>query len=220
MDLLPMFLVVVAATVGYIVWVSRADAGRAVRRKARRTRNVPIATVKHGEIVKVTGVVGALDPLTKSPVGEQPCIGFRIVAVAHNRSERSDSAPVSKVGETREGAQCGRFTILDETGTALAEGPFMVGLDLEGEWSIPITDFKSLRGTGLEGLELSGAWAFSCREGLLKPGDRVSVVGRAVVEPDPTSGSLASRTPRTVVCLRGSAAEPIVLVDAGRGDAG
>jgi hypothetical protein len=216
MDLLPLFLVVAAATVGYIVWVSRSDAGRAVRRKAGRTRNVPIATVKHGEIVKVTGIVGAIDPLTKSPVGEQPCIGFRIVAVAHNRSE-SSGFPASTVGETREGAQCGRFTILDETGTAFAEGPFTVGLDLEGEWSIPITDFKFLRGTGLEALELSGAWAFSCREGLLKPGDRVSVVGRASVEPDPSSGSLAARTPRMAVCLRGSVAEPIVLVDAGSG---
>jgi hypothetical protein len=215
MDLLPMFLVVAAGTVGYIVWVSRSDSGGAIRRKARRTRNVPIATVKHGEIVKVTGVVAALDPLTRSPVGEQPCIGFRVVAVTHNRAQSSGSAPANKIGATQEGEQCGRFTIVDETGTAFAEGPFTVGLDLEGEWSIPITDFKPLRGTVLEGLGLSGAWAFSCREGLLKPGDRVSVVGRASVEPDPTSGSLASRTPRMAVCLRGSAAEPIVLVDAG-----
>jgi hypothetical protein len=215
MDLLPMFIVVAAVTVGYAVWVSRSDSGAAIRRKARKTQNVPIAKVSHGNLVKVTGVVSALDPLTRSPIGEEPCIGFRIVAVARHQNGNS-GAPADKIGETKEAAQCGRFTILDDSGTALAEGPFTVGLDLEGEWSVPITNFASLRGTGLEGLELSGAWAFSCREGLLKPGDRVSVVGRASIEPDPTSGSLAARTPRPIVCLRGSAAEPIVLVDAER----
>jgi hypothetical protein len=194
--------------------MSRPDASVAARRLARRTRNVAIAAVKPGERVKVTGVVTALDPLINSPMDDVACVGFRVVAVAHMSRGGASQAPTSRPGETAENAACSRFAIADETGTARVEGPFTVGIDLEGEWSIPITTYDLLLRAGLPDYSLTGAWAFSYREGRLQPGDRVSLVGRAFIEQDPSAGSLPGRTPPTIVCLRGSADEPIVVVDA------
>jgi hypothetical protein len=202
-----------------VLFTSRSDASVAARRLARRTRNVAIANVKHGERVKVTGVVSALDPPINSPIDDVSCVGFRVVAVAHTRRGGSSQPPTSRPGETAENAACTRFAIADETGMARVEGPFTVGIDLEGDWSIPITTFDQLRRAGMPDFSLTGAWAFSYREGLLQPGDRVSLVGRAFVEQDPAAGSLPGRTPPTIVCLRGSADEPIAVVDA-RGKAG
>ena len=198
----------------YVLFMSRPDASVAARRLARRTRNVAIAAVKQGERVKVTGVVTALDPPINSPIDGVSCIGFRVVAVAHLSQGGARQPPTSRPGQTAEKASCVRFAIADETGTARVEGPFTVGIDLEGEWSIPITSFDQLRRAEMPDFSLTGAWAFSYREGLLQPGDRVSLVGRAFIEPDPAAGSLPGRTPPTIVALRGSADEPIVLVDA------
>ncbi|HEY7376805.1 MAG TPA: hypothetical protein VIF57_31900 [Polyangia bacterium] len=213
MDALPVLLIAAVVAGAYALFMSRSDASVAARRLARRTRNVAIAAVKPGERVKVTGVVSALDPPINSPIDNVSCVGFRVVAIAHMSQGGARQAPTSRPGQMAEQTACVRFAIADETGIARVEGPFTVGLDLEGEWSIPITTFDLLRRAEMPDFSLFGAWAFSYREGLLLPGERVSLVGRAFIEQDPAAGSLPGRTPPTIVCLRGSADEPIVVVD-------
>jgi hypothetical protein len=215
-DALPVLVVAAVVAGAYVLFMSRSDASVAARRLARRTRNVAIAQIKQGERVKVTGVVSALDPPINSPFDDVSCVGFRAVAIAHMRQGGATQAPTSRPGETAEKTDCARFVIADETGTARVDGPFTVGIDLQGDWSIQITTFDQLRRAGMPDFSLFGAWAFSYREGLLRPGDRVSVVGRAFIEQDPAAGSLPGRTPPTIICLRGSADEPTVVVDARR----
>jgi hypothetical protein len=217
MDLLVPVVVMAALAGAYVVGVSLSDPAIAVRFKARRKRSVSIANVRHGERVKVTGVVSALDPMIRSPVGDEACIGFRLVAVGHYPDRNRNGSPGNRVGPAMYRAVCARFEILDETGKARAEGPFTVALDLEGQWSLPIAPFETPR--PLDAPELSGASTFSYREGLLKPGDRVSVIGRAFIDLPPADGSLATGSPPQIVCLRGSADEPIVVVDASDNEA-
>lgn len=61
---------------------------------------------------------------------------------------------------------------------------------------------------------MSGAWAYVYREGRLKPGDRVSVVGRASLEIDPAGARPGMRSPPVIVSLRGSTDDPVIVVDA------
>ena len=109
---------------------------------------------------------------------------------------------------------CARFAIADDTGTAFVEGPFLVGLDLDGEWSVPVTDFSRLNRLDEYETRRSGAWAYVYREGRLKPGDRVSVVGRASLEIDPAGARPGMRSPPVIVSLRGSTDDPVIVVDA------
>ena len=213
MDLLIPIVVMAAIAVAAVVAYVRSDTGSQARRMVARERNVPIVSVEQGARVKVTGVVSAIEPLMDSPIDRQPCIGFRLVTIG--LYGRGDNQPGDGTArrETVETSACARFAIEDDTGTAYIEGPFLVGLDLDGEWSVPITQFSH---EVVQRFQLSGAWAFVYREGRLTAGDRVSVVGRASMEVDPAGARVGDRSPPVLTILRGSTDEPVIVADAAR----
>jgi hypothetical protein len=53
-----------------------------------------------------------------------------------------------------------------------------------------------------------------CYEILLRPGDRVKVLGRSVIEVDPAAVGGPHRQPPMLPVLKGSADEPVIVADA------
>jgi hypothetical protein len=175
----PVYALAVAVVVmAYAVW---AQPRRRARRLLRRAENTPIDEIKHGDWAKVTGIVSSLAPLLRAPVDDQDCIGFRVDV------ERAEGPRFA----TFERQACGAFSIADQTGTVDVEGPFLFGLDTEGEHA-----------------------AF--RQALLKPGDRVTIVGQAFLEPDPRTNAIGVRSPPLALRMIGSKHQPIVIADADR----
>ena len=194
-------LAVAALAMGY-AWWSRPP--RRSRREILPTANTPIAGIKQGERIRITGTVSALAPLLTSPVGEQDCIGFRLDI------ERVDGAYPTVF----ERQACGAFAIADDTGEICVDGPFLLGLPTTGELSTMRPRLlELLQAAGVPRLELPSYRGFAFREALLLPGDRVSVVGRVFLEPDPAAPAAGFRAPSLALRVSGSVSEPVVLVD-------
>ena len=94
---------------GYAWWANRRD------RALRLARIVPIAHLKDGRWVMVTGVVGAVEPPMTSPLNQRPCIGFRLLV-----SQIPGDPPVLKEEE------CAAFSLEDDTGKVAVDGPFQL----------------------------------------------------------------------------------------------
>jgi len=197
----PLFALAAAIVIlGYAWW---SQPPRRARRALRGKAQAAIGEIKHGDWVKITGVVDALDPLLTSPIREESCIGFRLDV------ERVDGS--AAVTFRREA--CGAFAIVDATGMVRVEGPFLLGLAAEG-------DLSTMRPRLLELLEAAGAphlglasyRGFAFREALLRPGDRVTVFGLTFLEPDPNEHAV--RSSPLVLRMRGSARQPVVVAAA------
>ena len=202
----PAFALVMAVVImGYALWLQPR---RRARRVLGRLVNTPIAEIKNGEWAKVTGIVSVRAPLLTSPIREQECIGFRLDV------ERVDGTH-STVFERQ---ACGAFTIADDTGQVHVDGPFLLGLDAQGDWSTMRPRLLALLdAAGVPTLQLASYRGFAFREALLQPGDRVSVLGLAFLEPDPAAPAAGFRSAPLALRMRGSAAQPIVVTDVGDG---
>jgi hypothetical protein len=197
----PLFAVAAALLIlGYAWW---SQPPRRARRALRGKAQAAIAAIRHGDWVKVTGVVTPLLPLLTSPIREEACVGFRLDV------ERVDgSAPVTFRREA-----CGAFAIVDDTGVLRVEGPFLLGLAAEGDWSTMRPRLlELLEAAGAPHLGLSSYRGFAFREALLKPGARVTVFGLTFLEPDPTAHAV--RSSPLVLRMRGSAGQPVVVAAA------
>ena len=198
-------LVVAVVIMAYALWL---QARRRARRLLGRLANTPIAEIKNGEWAKITGVVSIRAPLLTSPIAERECIGFRLDV------ERVDGTH-STVFERQ---ACGAFTIADDTGQLHVDGPFLLGLDAQGDWSTMRPRLLALLdAAGVPTLQLASCRGFAFREALLQPGHWVSVLGLAFLEPDPAAPAAGFRSPSLVMGMRGSASQPIVVTDVGDG---
>ena len=178
---------------------------RSRRRALERARPLAIAGMPEGERVKITGVVGARESLITSPAGHR-CIGFRLVV------QRGSNT----LEELARREDCRSFSLTDETDTVVVDGPFLLSLDVDdGAWTNPPPSLIAL----LEEEMGKKAWRFISedsgvrfQEALLKPGDRVTVVGRATMEIDPAARG-SHRDPPMINHIRGSEKEPVVVSD-------
>jgi len=165
-----------------------------------RRKSTAIAALKDGEQAKITGVVAAREALLTSPVGGHACIGYQ-TSIDQKPSGGAGEVWLPAVGRTA----CGSFSVTDVSGTAVVDGPFRLELDVDdGAWSdLPPTVFSLLEEVGGPSALRSvrdGQTRF--QEALLKPGDRVSVLGRATMDLDPGLKQ-----------IRGTAEEPVVIID-------
>jgi hypothetical protein len=188
-------------------WYWREPVRRA-RRALERTKNTPIAHLRQDELVKITGVIAPHDAILTSPLENQPCIGYttRIDTVWDEDRGGRDSVLKS--------AGSASFLVTDETGTAVVAAPVFI---------VPPRDWTS---------QLAPAWMYqrgqpddppplrstagemtTYREVLLRPGDRVSVLGRATLEVDP-AGRASLRAPPMLHWIRGSEARPVIVAHA------
>jgi|SRR5437762_2267451 len=197
----PIFALAAAFLIlGYAWW---SQPPRRARRALRGKAVAAITAIKHGDWVKITGDVMALAPLLTSPIREQACIGFRLDV------ERVDgSAPVTFKREA-----CGAFAVADDAGMVRVEGPFLLGLAAAGDFSTMRPRLLDLlEASGAPRLELASYRGFAFREALLKPGDRVTVLGLTFLEPDPTEHAV--RSSPLVLRMRGSPRQPVVVAAA------
>ena len=96
------------------------------------------------------------------------------------------------------------------TGQAVVDGPFLLAPEIVAEWS-PVPDEHRDFLEAIGALAESDVRSASVREELLRPGDRVSVLGLAFLEPDPASASAGFRSAPLVCRLRGSAGRPLII---------
>ena len=170
------------------------------RRRARwqaikRPKAVAIASLPPGELAKVTGLVSARGDLLTSAIGQHACVGYCAVvetAVGDNPWQAVLNA-----------IDCASFYVTDESGTAVVEEPIVIVRPPGGAWEVPPpVAWPVTVGERVRSQEL-----------VLRPGDRVSVLGRATMEIDP-AGRGSYREPPMLAHLRGSDAEPVLVANA------
>jgi hypothetical protein len=173
----------------------------------RRMKNITIAQVKDGVPARITGTVSALGTTMTSPIGERPCIGFRL------EIERVAGRRRPNVMRREE---CRPFAIADASGKATIEGPVLLGVEWEHDWSeLPQQWYGVLEAAGVLTEGLFFRRRFNFRQALLQPGDRVSACGVAYLEPDPTAPAVGLREPALRPHLRGTKRDQIAVGDAG-----
>jgi hypothetical protein len=186
-----------AAAPGFYTYIIRPRLRSPSRRRLERSKTVAIATLQSGQLARITGVVAAREPTLTSPVGRQACIGFR---TSIDQKPSNSAGDVWLTVARREA--CGSFSITDDSGTSTVEGPFRFELDTDDSaWAnLPATAYAFLEEqSGPAALKSIGDLPLRFTEALLKPGDRVSLLGRSTSEAND---------------IRGSSEEPVVIVDA------
>jgi len=173
----------------------------------RSMKSMPIVHIKDGAPARITGTVSALSGMMTSPIGKRSCIGFRleIARVAGGRRpnvlRRED---------------CAAFVVADESGKATIEGPVLLGVEWEHDWSeLPREWYGVLEAAGVSTDGLFFRTRFLFRQALLQVGDRVSACGSAYFEPDPTAPAVGLREPALRPHLRGTKRDLIAVGDAG-----
>jgi hypothetical protein len=182
---------------------------RAARRAVKEMKATAIAALREGELAKVTGVVSSRDPLLTSAVGRQACVGYSVIVETRGIIVE----PWRLLAERK---TCATFSIADDSGTAVVEGPFLLALEPDdAAWAnLPVSVHALLwEELGkIASAYTGGENELHFQEALLMPGDRVSVVGCAAMEIDP-AGRGSYRDPPMLFHIRGSEDEPVVIAD-------
>lgn len=192
-----------------LVWAGVLAAGGAValfkwwrspyQRTLRALRAAPrvrIADAPEGRLVRIAGRLRAHGPTLTAPLSKRACAHYEIVVEDHaKRGESTDARVIFRESETRD------FSLEDGSGTAIVEtGRLEVALvqdhhQRSGTFEDASADLEALlrrhgqSSTGFFGLNRTIRY----REGVLEPGEEVSVLGWARWEDDPEAGLDPSR---------------------------
>jgi hypothetical protein len=184
---------------------------RLARRALERAPAKRLCEVRHGDRVRVTGVVRRLRELLVSPITGRRCVGYRYVIEA--RASTGDWQVVAQE------STCVAFELVDEGVDATVEGPFLFGLDFDDRgdvWAnLPLGVFHVLERARVP---LSGPFGgekeLRFREAALRPDDRIMVLGGVVIEVDRAGRREDLRGPPLARKIRGTASDPVALADA------
>lgn len=200
-------ILIVGASAGAALVKRWLDPRRRADRAMAGVQETSIRELADGDRARVTGKVAALHALQPSPVDQRPCIGFRLVVGTAVRGDPSNGFETVLVREN-----CQPFSISDETGMALVEGPFLIGLDVDdSSWTdLPPTLFKVLEEAGIR----SNLTNLRFSEAFLLPGDRVTVMGTVQVSIHPAGKRRSFRDPPMMPRIVGTPQSPVVLRDA------
>lgn len=203
----------VMALVGYAIgwWF---EPKRRARRELTRVQETKLSELRDGERARVTGIARATLETTTSPIGQRSCIGFHVVV-----EEKASSGAGANWHTLLVRSHCLPFGLVDGEAEAVVEGPFDLGLDCDDRgdvWAnLPPTLFAMLEEARIP---LTGTFGrdkeFRFREALLRPGDRVSVLGRLSVEPNPSGRRENPRGTPLQRRVSGSETQPVVIGDA------
>jgi hypothetical protein len=190
-------------------WFTRAlRLGRVLREPSDPA--TPIAELVEGWPAQIVGVAEAIGSLLTTPVAPQPCIGFRLVV-----ERRGAGGPGEAWGAVLVLQDCQSFSVRDETGLAIVEKPVVLGVDVDvGGWAALPPEVYALLGEA--NVSLGGRfrdYEFRFGMGLLKPGDHVSVEGRATLQIDPAVPAPAPRSLPETWHFKDSNAWPVIVRD-------
>jgi len=183
---------------------------RRARRALDRVATRFLGDVRHEEHARITGIARRLRETLVAPVTGRRCIGYRFVI------EERGSEGWSVVAH---GWRCVPFEVIDEGVEATVEGPFLFGLDFDDRGDVWANLPPGLFGLLEEArVSLSGPFGgereFRFREAILRPADRIMLLGRVSIEVDAAGRREAFRGPPVRRVIRGSARHPIALADA------
>ena len=170
-------------------------------------RDTLIRELADGVRACVTGTVKPLQALQPSPVDQRSCIGFRSVI---ERAIRGDPSNGFRHVLTRE--SCDPFSISDESGTAIVQGPFIIDLEVDDSaWTdLPPALFRLLEDAGVP----SDTTDLRFSEAFLLPGDKVTIVGTVSVDIHPAGEPTGFREPPVMRRIIGTDRTPVMLRDA------
>lgn len=172
--------------------------------------STPIARLVEGRPTRIVGVAEAIGPLLTTPVDPRPCIGFRLVV--ERRSDRSSNAAWVPVLVQED---CRSFSVQDESGLAVVEAPVVLRIDVDvGGWAgLPpeVYDLLDEAKIPLRGAFSDPEFRFSLA--VLKPGDRISVEGRATLQIDPSVPGASARSAPQTWHFKDTNAWPLVVRD-------
>ena len=199
-------LVLDLALIAYWQWIA-PDRRKVLLNRLEDFKPIAIAALQQRELARITGVGAPRDDLLMSPLGHEPCIGYSTVV-----EERYLAGAWRTVFRA---AECGTFLVTDESGTAAVEGPVSIAVD--PAWTtlpggVLITPAHKLLhevvasrvGDDLADREIR------YQEVLVRPGDRVSVFGRARMAVDP-AGRASLRDPPMLNHITGSDDAPVIV---------
>jgi hypothetical protein len=196
--------------VGYaLAWWMQPQ--RRARRVLERAPWKRLCEVRDGDRVRVTGVVRRLRETIVSPVTGRKCLGFRYVV-----EERAAAGDWHVVAQE---SRCVSFGIVDEGVEAVVDGPFLFGLDFDDRgdvWAnLPPGLFGVLERARvpLSG-PLGGEKEFRFREAVLRPDDRILVLGRVSIVVDHRGRREELRGPPLARKINGTTSDPVALADA------
>ncbi len=190
-------------------WLNRLRRASRVLRGSRAPLTT-IAGLVEDEPSRIIGVAGAQDPLLKTPVNAQPCIGFRLLI---------ERRPVAGAGERWEPVllrqDCQSFSVRDETGLAIVERPVVLRIDVDvGGWAgLPPEVYELLEEEKISTGDRFRDYEFRFGMGVLKPGDRVSVEGMATFQLDPSVPAPNARALPEAWHFKDTEAWPLVVRD-------
>jgi hypothetical protein len=207
-------MAVVATTAGYFSPPNRA------RRRARRTERALAARQRTwiseaDGPVRVTGQIHQDAKLLQAPLSGRRCVVYELVI-----DELSSGSP-SLWQRLLELRQACPFLLADESGTARIEpaGPGFVALihDRVGVTSGAYPGnhrelSRVLESSGLLPMTWLGRWRpLRYAEGVLEPGELVTVGGNGAREIDPGGDRPSLRSPPQRLVIRGSEEEPLLI---------
>jgi hypothetical protein len=181
-----------------------------VRRLRRRPR---VAIADHDGTVarRVVGEVIVLEPL-RAPISGRPCVCYRIEAFVLAPSPSGDGTQEWRRLATERGGV--PFEVRDSTGRARvdpAASELTARMDLRiGERHDGARQYLLGKGHSPAGRR------FHLREGIIAPGQRVTVVGMGVRVPDtvpPTREVDYRRGSEIILAMSGTKARPLVITD-------
>lgn len=192
---------------------------RIIRRMAA-TRPTSIEQLDEGQ-TRLIGTAHAIGDLLVAPVTGRPCLAYELVLEQWNGESTQELTSLR-------GAR--PFRLLDRTGDTEVHPNEDYELDLIRQGHSDILDTRSwerlrsiLVSKGFlsdDDAELAGTdpdrdqplrWIFSCREGRIEQGERITVFGRAVREVRPDGMRRGFRQPPEVVSVGGTVNEPVLI---------
>jgi hypothetical protein len=194
------------ALVAYRRWFA-PNKRKQLRRQLGKIEPIAIAALPQRELARIVGIVAAREALLPSRLGREPCIGYGIAIETRYQDGNWQTVLTT--------ADCESFVVTDDSETVVVEPPLVIALDpYDGAWTnlpegvLNTPAHKLLQEVGWSPGPLDGE--MRCQEVVLRPGDRVSVVGRATLEIDP-GGRGSFRSPPMLNHIRGSDEEPVVV---------
>ena len=189
------FVLGATITAGVMAWRLLFSERARHRRAIKRAPLVSLGDVMEGASVRVTGtVVAASDELKEAPLSGRPCVLYD-VEVDQRRNQGRNSAWVPVI---REKDFVASFWLEDDSGRALVQfdwpevvltrdANFRSGILKEPKPRL--REYLSSHGESAQGIVFNKDLRY--REGALEPGEQVTVLGVAHLEPDPDPAATA-----------------------------
>ncbi len=188
----PILLLAVVAAIGGASWYFTGRHQRRIKKAIRNAPLVPIREASEGATIRITGTLFEGERLLTAPLSGRPCCAWHLRVI---ENQGKTSREVVNLHESVD------FLIEDATGRASVNGValnFVAEADSQGSSGMMSAMFSGeshhklkafLEARGIPVTSMGLPRSFRYWEGVLEPGERASVVGRATWLRDPSKAA-------------------------------